>query len=313
LTLENPESPIDPKPPSQGADAEPKDHQDKPEPPVAPKVLAPNPPSPSAKHCEVTANMKRDRIDWWTLRMEGIGLAVLVIYTIATIAIWCANKKAAEATVIAANAAKTASETAQKQLEQSERPWLKVSFSIATPGITFTNGGMQLNVVPHIENVGNSVATGVVSPMKVFLADDGDAIFKEPLKRQKELCDQLATQSVTHSNGVVIFPNDSDDSWGYGLGLSKGEVDAAKKLAGVKGSPPTGPKLLIPIVYGCVDYTFDTSERHHQTQFIFELQQTNRTSTVPRRIPVIAIRANEPVSQPNVVFTKYPFGGFYAY
>jgi hypothetical protein len=113
---------------------------------------------------------------------------------------------------------------------------------------------------------------------------------------------------------VVIFPNDFDASVGYGLSLSKAEVDAAKDgRIGVKGANLAGPKLLVPIVYGCVDYVFDTSERHHQTQFILELQQTNQISTVPKRIPMIAIRVGQPVDASNVVITKYPFGGFYAY
>ncbi len=36
-------------------------------------------------------------------------------------------------------------------------------------------------------------------------------------------------------------------------------------------------------------------------------------STVPKRIPMIAIRANQPVRESDVVIEKYPFGGFYAY
>jgi len=210
-----------------------------------------------------------------------------------------------------------AAETAQRQLEMSERPWLKVAFTVQKPGITFTNGGMQLNIVPHIENISHSVATGVVSPMEIFRADDSNTMFKEPLKRQKHLCDNLAKTPVLHgqeSTGVVIFPNDSDSSWGYGLGLSKAEVDAAKDgRIGVKGANMVGPKLLVPIVYGCVDYVYETSDRHHQTQFIFELQQVNRTSTVPARIPMVAIRANQLVKESDVVIEKYPFGGFYAY
>jgi len=176
---------------------------------------------------------------------------------------------------------------------------------------------MQLNITPHIENIGHSVATGVVSPMKIFLADDSKTMFKEPLKRQKDLCDSLANLPVVHgqeTSGVVIFPNDSDASWGYGLGLTKADVDAAKDgRIGVKGANLTGPKLLVPIVYGCVDYVYETSNRHHQTQFIFELQRVNRTSTVPTRIPMIAIRANQSVKESDVVIEKYPFGGFYAY
>jgi len=113
---------------------------------------------------------------------------------------------------------------------------------------------------------------------------------------------------------VVIFPNDSDSSVGYGVGLSKAEVDAAKDgRIGVRGANMEGPKPIVPIVYGCVDYVFDTSERHHQTQFILQLQQTNRRSTLPNRVPMIAIRAGQPVDSSNVIITKYPFGGFYAY
>jgi len=255
----------------------------------------------------------RKTISFW-VRIASLG--VLVVYAGVTILIWCANKKAADAAMIAAMAAKTASETAQKQLEQTERPWLKVSFSVQPPGITFQDGGMQLNIVPRIENIGHSVATGVVSPMKIFLADDEESLFNAPLKRQKEFCDKLASQPVSHrqeTSEVAIFPSDSDSSWGYGLGLSKAEVDAAKDRGPASGTKATGPKLLIPIVYGCVDYVYGTSERHHQTRFILELQQVNRTQTVPARIPTIAIRAGQPVDAVNVVITKYPFGGFNAY
>jgi hypothetical protein len=172
---------------------------------------------------------------------------------------------------------------------------------------------MQLNVTPRIENVGHSVATSVVSPMKILLADDANTMFKEPLKRQKELCDKLASTPVARgqeAGGVAIFPNDFDASWGYGLSLSKEEIAASKDgRIGIK----TGPKLLVPIVYGCVDYVYDTSDRHHQTWFIFELQQVNRERAVPNGVPMIAIRANQPVSESNVWIEKYPFGGFYAY
>jgi hypothetical protein len=62
--------------------------------------------------------------------------------------------------------------------------------------------------------------------MKILLADGANMMFKEPIKRQKELCEALANRPVSHDDsGVVIFPNDSDASWGYGLTLSKAEVD----------------------------------------------------------------------------------------
>jgi hypothetical protein len=95
VTSENPKNPIDPQQSAGNASTEAQDHNKNPNPPT---VVGPDPPPPPAKQCEVTVNTKRDWIDWWTLRLEGFGLFVLCIYTVATIAIWCANKKVAEDT-----------------------------------------------------------------------------------------------------------------------------------------------------------------------------------------------------------------------
>jgi hypothetical protein len=90
--------------------------------------LAPTKPQPkkSPHCCEVTCNKKRDWIDWATLVLEGIGLTVVIVYTVATIAIWCANKKAADAATVAAGAAETANRVASYSLTASQRAWAQM-------------------------------------------------------------------------------------------------------------------------------------------------------------------------------------------
>jgi len=141
-------------------------------------VIAKIPPTPTQY---VGPDRRKDDTPPWKEKLEIAafcgGLALLVV----NIGLFIVNVHQSRSTEKAATAAETASETARKQLEKSERPWLKVSFFVQQPGITFKDGGMQLNITPRIENIGHSVATGVVSPMQMFLADDADTMFIEPL------------------------------------------------------------------------------------------------------------------------------------
>jgi len=79
-----------------------------------------NPPSPPYKHCEATVDIKRDSIDWWTLRLEGLGLFVLIVYTVFTGLMWYANKQSSDA-------AKTAADAAQKTLFITNRSWIEMA------------------------------------------------------------------------------------------------------------------------------------------------------------------------------------------
>jgi hypothetical protein len=192
-------------------------------------------------------------------------------------------------------------EISQRQLEAVERPWLKVTFA---PGpVTFKDGGMQFGVYPHLSNVGHSVATGAIVPIKIFLASNGNDVFKEPLKRQKELCDPLAIQPISKERDekrIAVFQDTTDSSLFLGEGFSKAEIDSA----------PTANtnfkiKHLVPIIVGCVDYQYGTSTRHHQTRFIYEVFRAD-----PR--PNTSIEVGQDLPADSVVLTPYPFGGFSA-
>lgn len=70
-------------------------------------------------HCQVTCNKTRDWIDKGTLGLEGFGLFVLIVYTVFTGFMWCANKQAA-------NAATSAAKTAAAALHFDQRAWIVV-------------------------------------------------------------------------------------------------------------------------------------------------------------------------------------------
>jgi hypothetical protein len=86
------------------------------------------PSSPPPKtHCEISCKHEKDRWDKFKDGAEIFGISLLLIYTIYTIKMYCANKQAADAATSAANTAAQAVKDARQQFVNDERPivWLK--------------------------------------------------------------------------------------------------------------------------------------------------------------------------------------------
>jgi hypothetical protein len=234
-----------------------------------------------------------------------------------TLAQATATNKLAGQAARSADAVKTGTEIARNQLELSERPWIRISFTVGAQGFSFQNGSAGLPLQAHIQNTGHSVATGVIVPVKMFLAYDENGIFIEPLKRQKDLCDPVAEMPTGDRQlgdmALTIFPGDTDVSMSYGVGVGKDEIDSAKTLIPQGSESPKvgGGKRILPIVVGCVDYQYATSTHHHQTRFIYQVQRVDR-SLPPGVYPVISIEVPKTVAPDDVVLQKYAFGGFLA-
>jgi hypothetical protein len=252
------------------------------------------------------------RIDWSQVVLDSLLLIV---------GIWLAHIYSGQLDQMIETNRKTERglQISQRQLEQSERAWLKVSVT-ADSGFEFTSdGGARITVRAHIQNIGNSAATGITSSVKLVLSplDDsrgGKPFFDEPLRQQTELCEKLtktpiATGKTQSDFEQVIFPNDTDGSIGHGTVVSKGEVDKAKKsVFGKSGAE----ELIAPFIVGCVDYQFATATQHHQTGFIYMLQHHDRTLP-PNIYPIRAIRVGHSIAAADVDIEKWSFGGFYAY
>jgi hypothetical protein len=163
VTSENPANPI------RGGQTEPDagwkpDEQSAHPKPEVPRTPTQSQATASSHHCEISCNKKRDWIDKVSLGLEAFGLVVLIVYAIATIAIWSTNKKAADA-------AKSAADTADKTLKQSiadRRPYV----TLRTIGTVKISYGKPIQVNVQMINWGKSLANGVTLAAHVWFGRD---------------------------------------------------------------------------------------------------------------------------------------------
>jgi hypothetical protein len=238
------------------------------------------------------------RIFWATL----LTLFVLGLYTLFTYRIMRATQ--------------TSGETATKQLEMIDRPWLILQGVTANnPGFTFSKDGRaHLSIRPVIKNIGHSVATNITFDAKIIIPSQTD-FASIAAQAQKELCKPSEdkpvgsheTTSVTLAESV-LFPEEIEQSWSYGLDLEETEI--AKKQTPVQiGGVPTG--ILAPAIVGCIDYRYPSSTHHHQTGFVYDVRRLNH---IPQQAPLLAIIVGSDVAGPDVHLERNSFfGGFYAY
>ena len=120
--------------------------------------------------------------------------------------------------------------------------------------------------------------------------------FREPIKRQEELCKVLALEKPDPLGmGETIFPNDENAmQTSIGTAITKTNVIHY----------PTSPYFIQPIMYGCVDYQFAPSPRHHQTPFIYRITQPN-----PATGHDIPIEVGKIISANKLSLERYYSGG----
>src|ERR1035441_4983864 len=111
----------------------------------------------------------RDRLEHKRFRVECVTLGVLVIYALITLLMYCANKKAAEA-------AKSAADTAAAGLELAQRPWLSVSRIEIERVDTSDPSHPGFTLGYDVHNSGQGVATlyGVYAQLWLDLGPDPD-------------------------------------------------------------------------------------------------------------------------------------------
>jgi hypothetical protein len=118
-------------------------------------------------HCEATCKTEKD---WWDRMKPFVEIAgglFLLVYTIFTIFMWSANSKAA-------NAAKEASETAARQLEISERPWIRFRSSEKYDTPIQISAGQGLDVPGQFINTGKTPALHVRATVFVQIVGPGN-------------------------------------------------------------------------------------------------------------------------------------------
>lgn len=146
--------------------------------------------------------------------MAGIGLIVLVAYTIFTALMYCANKKAADA---AKSAADTASDTLKFSRQQSrfdERPYMSPMprganadgqghLSVYDIGQGPAVGRVRLGVAVEIMNVGKSPAIGVIAPRTEFKIGPWKKARQETIDYEPDYSPGKSGQIVFAGNGIT--------------------------------------------------------------------------------------------------------------
>lgn len=242
MTSENPDNPASPQPADTDADLKSREQASNPQPTPSPEALQPQ--SAPPKHgCDVTCNIRKDCIDWLTLGLETFGLVVLIVYTIATVAIWCANKKAADA-------AAGANKIATKTMRIDQRAWL-------SPHIIHQifSKDQPLVVATQFDNTGKSPAIHVQT-----------CVVAEVVEKTREDVDISCPESSKSPGLDVIFPG--------------GHVARLSNATGKGGKTDIDPQGLLrePLmkelrgwsktvyVYGRVDY-WDVFKKPHWATF----------------------------------------------
>jgi hypothetical protein len=158
--------------------------------------------------------------------------------------------------VAAATQAQTAlidAQTAQQQLELSERPWLKVDANIHAP-LDFTKNQVCVVITWNISNVGHSPAQRVEVKMGI-----GEELRQNPIQVQKEVCDTIYPFGQT-----TVFPDDPVPTPIEMYPCLEGkELVETKKL-----------KHTLLFVSGCVAYLF--GNRVYKTPFMYSIGRAKR-------------------------------------
>ncbi len=244
--------------------------------------------SPTKTHCEITCKTEKN---WWDKAkpfVEIAGIILLFVYTLYTIKMYCANRDAA-------NAAKSAADTAHDALVLGQRPWIKIKHRIVKP-LNFEFVGAAgpaatMTVEDTIENVGNGVALNVVSWEDVIPLDSNMAT-TSARNRQDQWCDankRFDPKSPTQLNGYSLFPKDPliQDS-GIGPLMSTVRKAVENNTANMsflhKGSDPNplAGKVAFAMV-GCIVYRSPLDPdgtRPYMTGFLYHLGEPDESGGI---------------------------------
>jgi hypothetical protein len=176
-----------------------------------------------------------------------------------------------------ADAAKYAAETTAKQLELSERPWIKIIDVKTTgdnpiiPALSFQQIGPYKDVsqqatfqlIISLKNIGHSVADVAASFELFFPVWDSSGYSNVVSSEQKRFCDSPAGKVPQFYPKFVVFPDESFDWHGAAAGLIHSGVTNH-----LPGQGDTG--YILPVMIVCVNYRLRPLNNSYQTRTIYE-------------------------------------------
>jgi hypothetical protein len=213
---------------------------------------------PTHATCQITCKTEKD---WWDKIkpfLEMAGVVLLAIYTGYTIKMYCANKKAADA-------AKSAAETAHDAFVKGNRPWVGVDgpLTVTQPPTIFQEGGKE-NIKASfsfiVKNFGTAPALHYVAEATIVInsppTPDGRADFSAFTNAADSAC------RMADSGTRAIVPGEE----GSGLYLFPSQP-IREEVNNATTSPAPNPITALDVV-GCMAYS-DQHRGIHHTRFCF--------------------------------------------
>lgn len=164
----------------------------------------------------------------------------------------------------AADAAKSAADTAAAQLEISERPWVSATFTIREPLTFDANGRGGMWIAVTLKNGGGSVALNVRTRMRLY-AGITNRIHAE----QAALCDPMRTAPRLIPE-TALFPGGEAE-------FHEGIDVAPEDIAEAKSRMPRMGNLVDFTILSCIDYQSPLGPKHFQTRYVFGLGRAHES------------------------------------
>jgi len=205
--------------------------------------------SASMVHCAGKAKQlcPRMKLDQWISLLTAVGTIGLALITFFLL---LDGRKATESQL----------KIMQGQLDQMDRPWIKIDVGTSNTPLTFIHetGSMQTNVNMTLENVGHSVATNIRHKCKAIPFPYGQHENSFLIEKRKEVCDSI---DITDPVADTLFPSEKL-LYGNNINVS---VNTMRDNSGEISL--TADSLII----GCVIYQSSSSSKLHHTNFIYML------------------------------------------
>ena len=182
--------------------------------------------------------------------------------------------------------------TAKKQFEAMDRPWVVMDISdISFNGAVVYSNGLNVPLIFSPKNIGRSPAQNIwIEPKIVPGFMDTDV-----RDAQKKLCETAEKHDELLRSFLVPGGNYRQP---IGLSMSASDNDSIMPVRNDRPDP-----LINAILIGCIDYTYESSDRHHQTGFAYDL--VSKEGLIPSK-------SGSPFKLGTIFLRTHPRGGFSA-
>lgn len=167
-------------------------------------------------------------------------------------------------------------QTAQQEFELSERPWVYLENMAITKPLTPNAAGVSIALRFSLTNIGHSPAFRTAVALEAFNWPPNSVGIPDISPQQKKVCDDIEHRHHEWLGSVRpgLISQIAGNPAQLGYTLFPGQQKVFEKTT-------YSPSAPIPIVVGCVDYSFAFESGHHQTPFVFIIWRLYPNSNSP--------------------------------